>query len=185
MSARIIINSLILLVLATFLGIILYIIFNFKNLLEKVLNTGLLVVKQNNSKIQGTLDNFSTTTVDNLLSDNKLQSTVGNYVATMVNKLINEKKFDASATAMINRVLSDPTTSHEIDSIIANSGSATGRALATGIGSVEGSLGLNGAGSAAGSSKQSGSSAGASSPTPAPAQTSVEKDASAIISNLF
>ena len=180
MSARIIINILILLVLAAFLGIILYIIFDFKKVLDKVLNTGLLVVKQNNSKIQGTLDNFSTTTVDNLLSDNKLQSTAGNYIASMGNKLINDGDFDASVTAMIHRVLTAPATSHEIDSIIANSGSATGRALATGIGSVEGSLGLNGAGSAAGSSKQSGSSAGASSP----AQTQVEKDMSAISSLL-
>jgi len=105
-------------VLAAILGIILYIIFDLNKVLDKVLNTGLVVIKQNNSKIQGTLDNFSDTTFGNLLANNKLKTTVGNYVITMGNNLINDGDFDVATIAMSGRVLKDPSISAEIGSII-------------------------------------------------------------------
>ena len=64
MLIRLIINILILVICATALGIILYVMLNFKCILNKSLNTGLAVVKQNDAKIQSILSDLAASVVE-------------------------------------------------------------------------------------------------------------------------
>jgi hypothetical protein len=74
MSARTTINMLILIVSAAALGILLYIICNFKKVLNRMLQIGIGLVKENETKIQPIINDFSTSAVNNLLDNKSLIS---------------------------------------------------------------------------------------------------------------
>ena len=69
MALRSITTTISMIISLIMLIIFLYIVFNFKKILNKMLNTGLVVLKDNKKNIQPVLDNFSKTTSLNLIGD--------------------------------------------------------------------------------------------------------------------
>jgi len=108
MSVRVTINALILLVAAAALGILLYIICNFQKVMTNILNTGLVVIKQNQSKIETSLqplaNNIGNNLANEMLDNKPLITKATNVVTTQTNLTINNKDFDASLSALSKRI---------------------------------------------------------------------------------
>jgi hypothetical protein len=72
MSMRLVINILILIVSTIAVGILLYVICNLKKVLNKLLTTGLTVIKENETKIQPIINNFANNTAIDILNSKAL-----------------------------------------------------------------------------------------------------------------
>jgi len=70
---RLVLNLLIVILLATLIGIIIYLATNLKKLINKLLKTAITSVKNNESTIQPVIDSYTTTSAQNMV--NKLNGT--------------------------------------------------------------------------------------------------------------
>ena len=118
MSLRITVNILILLVSATALGILLYCIINFKKVVNKAINTTLVVVEDNKSKIQPVVTDFANNTVNGLLNNKSIVQKGTDVITTQTEHVLNEGKLDKSLTNQSTRVLNNNDTKIAIANII-------------------------------------------------------------------
>jgi len=111
MSVRVTINALILLVAAAALGILLYIICNLQKVMTKILNTGLVVMKQNQSKIENSIqplvNDVGNNFANEMLDNKSLITKATNVITTQTNLTLNNKDFDASLSALSKRITND------------------------------------------------------------------------------
>ena len=135
MALRSITTTISMIISLIMLIIFLYIVFNFKKILNKMLNTGLVVLKDNKKNIQPVLDNFSKTTSLNLIGDKdvneKLQKNMNkqvtdilknedtqNQLNTTLGNAITSNQDNINA-AMVNAI-NDPGTTKALNDAAAN-----------------------------------------------------------------
>jgi len=105
MSARTTINMLILIVSATALGILIWVIANFKKVMDRMLQIGIVLVKENETKIQPLIDDFSTSTANNLLGNGLLITKSTNVVSSV----LKSGNLNDGLSTQTNAVLADPS----------------------------------------------------------------------------
>jgi hypothetical protein len=118
MSLRITINTLILLVASAALGILLYCIINFKKVVNKAINTTLLVVKENKPIIQPVISDFANSTADNLLNNKSIIQKGTDVITTQMQNVLNDGTLDGSLTKQSTRVLNNDQTKIAVSNII-------------------------------------------------------------------
>ena len=109
MALRSITNTISMIISLIMLIIFLYIVFNFKKILDKMLNTGLVVLKDNKKNIQPVLDNFSKTTALNLMDDKD----VNQKLQKNMNKQVTDVLKNKDTQSQLNNTLGNAITSNQ------------------------------------------------------------------------
>ena len=110
-------NFLILIICTTVLGLVLYIMINFKKILEKILCIGLNVIHENKS-IQPTLSDFADTTINTVLNNKKIKTTLQNTATDMLVNILNSNNLDTALSSQFDRIIGLDTTEQAVANLI-------------------------------------------------------------------
>lgn len=114
---RTIVSILTLLVSASILISIIYISVNFEKLLNKGLKTGMKVVKNNKQNIQPVIDNYTASTVTNLMTNEKVNKQLEKTCYSLNDSSIPEC-IQLNVKKIITKTLDDPDIQNQLNSVI-------------------------------------------------------------------
>jgi len=120
-----IINMIFIIILATILGIILYIIINFKGVFAKIIDTVVPIVKDKQPVIQPVIDTYAekTTTnlVENLGADPKFLASTADIGITMANKMLTDETLKTNVATALVDIINKPSVTSALGGVITNS----------------------------------------------------------------